>query len=322
MYRPILRLCQGTEPCDLSLPRVDEFGMFDREPSPKELARLARCDFFLVSPPPYAHQAYAMLALEKHVPFICEKPVGVKADVALALQAEARRSDAKALANYQLRFDPCVLFMRDHLVPHELVEVQITYQSSARVDLSGKPVWYRLPILGGGIKFSLLSHLSDLIIFLGLEVNNHRLLTALPRSGQFVGNDMIAVRARANDNAELGITCSGLASSDRFMVTLRHRHLDWIADLITGTVTEVARVDCRRQSIIFEDNSSLRGELGVWRYCFLRCLQHVVAVGVKEAGVAEMNDALKVHRFLQSVQDLLNERARVGTRPQSELPEA
>lgn len=291
----------------IELPRISEAGDLLAEPGAEVTKRLAQCSLFLVSTPPFAHEAYASVGLTAGTAVMCEKPVGITEEVAAKLRAISLIRGLGTFVDYQLRFDPVVEFLRQTLDPADISYVELDYRSNARISRAVMPGWYKRAALGGGVKFSLLPHIVDLIHFLGLEFATLRSATARTYIGsKDRAADELKFEAELKGHGIARIHCSAISASDRFTITVMNETHGWLADLRTGKVSTL-HVRDPRPTCSFQDQSPIRAELGVWKYAFWRCLGQLTQLGVARTELASMHDAMRVHGVLQNVEDALTQ---------------
>jgi predicted dehydrogenase len=141
-------------------------------------ALVARADVDLVSvhSPPFLHAPHVRLALEAGRAVLCDKPFALDAPEAAALEDEARAAGVVALCNFEFRYEPARVRLRELIASGALgrVEhVQMTRLSAGtRVPL--RPWgWLFDRELGGGWVGAWGSHAVDSLRFLfGAEVTD------------------------------------------------------------------------------------------------------------------------------------------------------
>jgi predicted dehydrogenase len=82
-------------------------------------------DIVIVASPTASHANAVLMAIEASVPMIlCEKPLGNDANEAAAIAEAVRKSDCKLVLNYQRRFFPLLLQVRDGIRGGRIGQIQ------------------------------------------------------------------------------------------------------------------------------------------------------------------------------------------------------
>lgn len=135
-------------------------------------AALARSDVdaVIVAAPPFVQQEIAAAAIERGLHVLIEKPAGLSSGGVAALAQAARARGLIASVNYQFRLEPLVLRMRDALRNArigELRSIEVQWHTGGRAGSDQRADWRHFATKGGGILFSHLTHVLDLVRWLG-----------------------------------------------------------------------------------------------------------------------------------------------------------
>jgi predicted dehydrogenase len=148
-------------------------------------ALCARSDVDLISvhSPPFLHLAHVRRAIEAGHAVLCDKPFGLDAAQAAEMTELAKRAGVVNLLNFERRFDPGRVRLRELIRGGEIGEPK-HFQYSRFIATPGRPwTWLCRRELGGGWLAGQGSHLIDCCRWLFGEVEQASavLRTALPR---------------------------------------------------------------------------------------------------------------------------------------------
>jgi predicted dehydrogenase len=282
LHYPVLTERVGVTVWRVKLPWIEPGQRIVRGDWNAVLPSLAGLDLFIVGTPPHCQTQHVEALLLAGVPVLCEKPAGMDVAQAQRLATIADAAGTECRVNYQLRFHPAVQQACDLLRTETAASVQVTCTSGARLTRSGKPGWYWQPESGGGVWFSLLSHLIDLAHYLGLEPTEPEVTRAAPTAGPSRGIDALEVQARCQDGTELALTADAVADETTLIVRISSATKTSEINLASGNTTP-------------------------WRVAFTHCAHQLVGErGINLAGCATLEDAMNVHRVVQATRDRLS----------------
>ncbi len=298
LHRPVLETFHNIDVVSIELPRVTDDPPFSypRSSFPADL------DLFIVGAPPYAHFAYTSLAFQAGVATLCEKPAGLTGWSAHELLSNAPEHPPDVWVNYQLRFDPLLLRVRRLLERTGFDAMEWRYSSPGRLAVSNAPAWYRSIDRGGGILYSVVSHLVDASHFLGVTLAD---LACKPTASGRGGRDGLTLAAVATCGAPVVIEVDGTSPTKEFSMT-------WLA---AGRWTSVdflaGRLGTLRRPVVgnvLSTDLTSRGR--PWRDAFGACVAALLRVdfeGARVENLASLEDAAKVHRVLDTARLSLDE---------------
>lgn len=192
------------------------------------LPSLDGLDLFVVGTPPYCQVQHAEALLQSGVPVLCEKPAGMDELQTRNITGIANYANLDCRVNYQLRFHPLVERARNLVRMGTPRSVHIRCTLDARRVRSGKPDWYWQPGVGGGVWFSLLSHLIDLAHFLGFEIIDPIVTSSYPSTGPWCGMDALTIRSSSHG---IGLVITADALSDFTKLTVGIRTASGVTEL-------------------------------------------------------------------------------------------
>ena len=123
------------------------------EPAARELVQRADVDLVSVHSPPFLHAQHVRTALAAGKAVLCDKPFMLGPDEARAIEEEALAADAVALCNFEFRYAPARVRMRELVNDGTLgaiERVQIVHLSSGTRSPLRPYGWLFSADLGGG----------------------------------------------------------------------------------------------------------------------------------------------------------------------------
>lgn len=124
----------------------------------------------IIATPPAAHEEIARAAIERGLHVLVEKPAGLHAESARALARLARAQGVTAAVNFQFRFEPLLHKMQEGIRAGRigvLRSVEVQWHTGGRASADHKADWRHVAVSGGGVLLSHLSHVLDLVRWLG-----------------------------------------------------------------------------------------------------------------------------------------------------------
>ncbi len=323
LHLPVLSTLDYIHAVRIQLPRIGETSY--RTSQPIGGSKIPeRIDLLIIGTPPFAHEYHARMAIDSGIPVLCEKPCGLSSEGALRIAACSSRTGTPVAVNYQLRFDDAVLSFRERLAAFRPRMLHIHYESNARQQASAMPSWYLDERLGGGVKFSILCHIIDLIHFLGYSfdlVSANRKdddTTELRMSSNFP-LDEIEVSASLSKAVEARITIETRSDHSRFVVMATSDEGAVALDLISGlTISErpVIEIETIHGPSLLSSSAARP-----WRSSLERLMRHVTNNGARRGlnmqGCATLQEATRVHEIIEAVGESwkLGRKVRVAHRP-------
>ena len=153
-------------------------------PSAKALIETAEVDALFLFLPPFAHGETEMLAIQRQLPFFVEKPVALRLDIAQEIAAAVQHAGLITSVGYQWRYEASVQAAKTMLDGRKLALVHGYWLGSA-ARRATTPAWWLDRSLSGGQIVEQSTHISDLLRYLGGEVQRvychqvHRLIEGL-----------------------------------------------------------------------------------------------------------------------------------------------
>jgi predicted dehydrogenase len=155
--------------CDIQLERADAAAK--EWPAAKAYRNMTdmlddrKLDGLYICVPPMAHGKLEMHAIERNIPFLVEKPLGLTMDLALSLAEKVKEKDLLTAVGYQWRYRDAAAKAKELLQACKL-GMALGYRMGG---LPATPWWRRMKMSGGQF-VEMTTHIVDLLIYLCGEV--------------------------------------------------------------------------------------------------------------------------------------------------------
>ena len=159
--------------CDInpeSLHKVgDQYDIEARYTSYEEMIAKENLDIVSVVTPNRFHKEMTILALEQGIHVLCEKPIGINSEEAIAMQRKAEETGKRLMINYSYRFLPSSVAIKQRIDDGLVGDI---YSASCRWlrDIDGfsqfGPWFAKKSVSGGGVLIDIGVHLLDKILWL------------------------------------------------------------------------------------------------------------------------------------------------------------
>lgn len=118
--------------------------------------------------PVYKHKQHILNCAKKCKKILCEKPVGLSTDEIDQIKNIINQNQVLFRVNYSLRFLPCIEGIKEFIKNNDVKCVTITCNANFNQNPPNKP-WKNDYNLGGGILYSILPHMIDLLNYLNFQ---------------------------------------------------------------------------------------------------------------------------------------------------------
>jgi len=280
----------------LHKPVLDDFSYintkFVRLPDEQELdIQKPTSDIIIIGTPTYKHIQHILYAI-KHYPLVlCEKPVGNSYSQILSLKQKIYRANCTCFVNYQLRYLPIVSDMLTYSKENTIELVSVTYRSNARM-ASQLPAWYLDYRMGGGILYSLLPHIIDLINFLGFGIVDGFEFEYMDNLSQVPMNE-ITIHGNTASGIPIEISIDTKRNFDQFIIELCGNNKKKKYDFI-GNCEVVGNLSKYRNGALSSKSVS------PWRLGFRMLISDLLNLD-DSSYFATIDDAIKVHHVLHHI---------------------
>jgi len=127
-----------------------------------------KLDYVDICLPTFLHKEVAIKAMEAGLDVLCEKPMALNVEDAMAMYETSVRTGRKLMIGQSMRFDRDYRLIRDEYIRGEkLGKVRATrVVDNYKADVEGRDGWFQNPKLSGGFIFDLHAHDVDMLYFL------------------------------------------------------------------------------------------------------------------------------------------------------------
>lgn len=125
-------------------------------------------ELLIIGTQPEKHINCILDSIDKYEKILCEKPVGISATDVEDLEKAIENSKTQIRVNYQLRFHPKLKEISDFIQQNEIKTLKISYKSDFGSGVAAQD-WKNDIKTGGGVVYSLLPHIVDVVNFVGLN---------------------------------------------------------------------------------------------------------------------------------------------------------
>lgn len=303
----------------------------------RELASSGCVDVLAVVTPPARQREIVTLALENGLHVLCEKPFGLNVDDASEMVAAQQRKNVVGAVGFQFRFIPEIQKLREIVsggIIGDVRTLDVSWLTSGRTDPIRPWSWQNDRAAGGGVINSFLSHVVDLVAWVGGrpiveasgstrviipvrkdDTGQDREVTAEDHvSARFVlANTIVSTVEVSNchPSAEgLVITASGKKGSIQFRHTPPFGLEDVSLSLKLNSHVE-CQVDCYSPTAVLGEDSRLPAMVS-----YLRVFESAV-LGNAETDLPRFEDGFNVRRAIDALRLSLtskcHEAVRVGS---------
>lgn len=120
--------------------------------------------------PVYKHKQHILGCAGTCKNILCEKPVGLSTFEIDQIKKSISQNQVLFIVNYALRFLPCVERIREFIKNNDVKSITITCNTNFNQNPPNKP-WKDNYKLGGGVLYSILPHMIDLLNYLNFQEN-------------------------------------------------------------------------------------------------------------------------------------------------------
>lgn len=131
-------------------------------------------DALYIVVPPFAHDGSVELkAIDKKIPFLCEKPVGLDLSVCKHISKEIEKNKLITSSGYLLRYDPLFIKIKEIINRNKISTIRVcSYSYMPEVH------WWRKEKLSGGMMVESGSHYIDLLRYLFGDISSVASITS------------------------------------------------------------------------------------------------------------------------------------------------
>ena len=228
--------------------------------------------------PVYKHKDHIISSCKKYKRILCEKPVGLSKDEINEIKTAISQNETCFIVNYALRFLPCL---------DEIKSVTIICNANFNKFPPNK-AWKSDYKSGGGILYSILPHMVDLLNFLNFEESLSEITF---ESTSKIPMDDISLYSKTKSGIKTAIHIDLLKDFDEFTLKLETPKGGKIFNLINSKENKITGTKYLSGTL------SATSKISPWRISFKNLLEALFA-DPENPNFAKVEDAAKVHDVL------------------------
>lgn len=244
----------------------------------------------ILGSPVYKHKPHILANAKKYKKILCEKPVGLSMDEIRQIKDAINQNNVLFTVNYALRFLPCIEEIKEFIKNNEVKRITITCNADFN-QTSPNKAWKNDYRLGGGILYSILPHMIDLLNYLNFQEEPNNI--TFQSTTQVPMNDIrLFSKTSSEVNTEININlCENFHE-----LTLKVETADKSKtfDLINSSVN---KIDGTRY---YNGTLSATSETSPWRISFKHLLKNYFT-NPHDPKFARIEDAENVHKVLEAI---------------------
>lgn len=247
-------------------------------------------NWLFLGTPVYKHKDHIISSCKKYKKILCEKPVGLSQDEINEIKTAVNQSKTCFIVNYALRFLPQLDEVKEFIKNNKVNSVIITCNANFN-KLPPNKAWKSDYKTGGGILYSILPHMVDLLNFLNFEedINNINF-----KSTSEIPMDDIQLYSKTKSGIKTEINIDLLKNFDEFTLKLETPQGGKIFNLINSKENKITGAK------YISGTLSATNKLSPWRISF-RYLLETIFTDPENKKLAKIEDAERVHNLLKII---------------------
>ncbi len=278
LHKPVLEEIPNV---DVELVHISE-----QSPLPEDSVSISDGWLFLGTPV-YKHKHHILCSCKKYKKILCEKPVGLSTDEINQIKDIINQNGILFRVNYALRFLPGLDEIKEFISNNDVKSVTLTCNAGFNKNPPNK-AWKSDYKLGGGILYSILPHMVDLLNFLNCEED---LKSIVCKSGTKIPMDDIKLCSKTSNGVNMMIDINLCENFDEFTLKIETFNETRTFDLINSLENKISDTKYRNGTL------SATSEVSPWRISFKHLLD-VLFINPEDYRLAKIEDAEKVQNVL------------------------
>lgn len=247
-------------------------------------------DWLFLGTPVYKHKQNILCCAEKYKKILCEKPIGLSVSEINQIKDIINKNHILFRVNYALRFLPSVEKIEKFIKCNDIKGITVICNSNFNQNSPNKS-WKSDYKLGGGIIYSILPHMVDLLNYLNFfaDLNNitFQSTTKVPM------ND-IKLCSRTLSGIDMIININLCEKFDELTLKIDTSDGSETFDLIDSVENKIS------DNRYFNGTLSATSKISPWRISF-KYLLETLFTNPSDSRLAKIEDAEKVHEVLDLI---------------------
>ena len=240
--------------------------------------------------PVYKHKQHILGYAEKCKKILCEKPVGLSTAEIDQIKDTINQNQVLFIVNYALRFLPCIEEIKEFIKNNDVKYVTITCNANFNQNSPNKP-WKNDYKLGGGILYSILPHMIDLLNYLNFQEDLNDI--TFQSTTQVPMND-IKLYSKTSNEFNTVININLCKSFDELTLKVETSNKSKTFDLIDASENKIS--DTR----YCNGTLSATSRISPWRISFKYLLENLF-INPQDSRFAKIEDAENVLKVLDVI---------------------
>lgn len=247
-------------------------------------------NWLFLGTPVYKHKDHIISSCKKYKKILCEKPVGLSTDEISEIKTAINQNGTCFIVNYALRFLPQLDEIKEFIKNNQVNSVIITCNANFNKFPPNK-TWKSDYKSGGGILYSILPHMIDLLNFLNFEEDANNISF---KSTSEIPMDNIQLYSKTKSGIKTEINIDLLKDFDEFTLKLETPQGGKIFNLINSQENKITGAKYLSGTL------SATNKLSPWRISFKHLLETIFK-DPENQKLAKIEDAEKVHNILKVI---------------------
>lgn len=245
-------------------------------------------DWLFLGTPVYKHKQHIFCCAEKYKKILCEKPVGLSISEINQIKNLINQNQILFRVNYALRFLPCLENVKEFIQNNNNMDrVTITCNANFNQNPPNR-AWKNDYKLGGGIVYSILPHMVDLLNYLNFSAELASV--SCKSTTQIPMNDM-KLCSKTSSGIDTVININLCENFDELTLKIETPDQIKIFDLIDSSENKVFDTKYHNGTL------SATSEISPWRISF-KYLLETLFVNPDDFRLAKIEDAENVHKII------------------------
>ena len=248
-------------------------------------------NWLFLGTPVYKHKDHLIYATKKYKNILCEKPVGLSLSDINQIKQAIEENNVQFIVNYPLRFLPVIKQVKEFISCNDIKSIKVTCNADFNKNPPNKS-WKTNFNLGGGVVYSILPHLSDILNFI---VDPCDLSSIRFESTSKIPMDDIRVFSKTLSKIDTEININLRENFDELKLEIQTPEESKIIDLIDSNENLISGTKYQNGTL------PATSKISPWNISFKYLLQSIFSGSADDTKLAKIQDAEKVHQVIDAL---------------------
>lgn len=268
-----------------------EFIRLPEDPSKSNDLIVPSDGWLFLGTPVYKQKQHILCCAKKFKKILCEKPAGLSANEINQIKDIITQNQVLFRVNYALRFLPCLEEIKEFIKNNNVKSVTITCNANFNENPPNK-AWKSDYKLGGGIIYSILPHMVDLLNYLNLPEDLNDITF---KSTTKIPMDDINLFSKTPNKIDTAININLREKFDELTLKVETSDKSKTFDLIDSSENKILGTRYCNGTL------SATSKISPWRISF-KYLLDTLFTNPNDSRFAKIEDAENVHKVLDIIQ--------------------